>query len=74
MKCGKCGVSVMERPLERINEKGIDGIFWCWPCIDLHEPELGRNLREDQSDVEKLIITDSYPKPVADAAINAPKR
>ena len=53
MKCKKCGISVMKAPLQRVNEKGVDGIWWCEPCIKLHEPELSKNIKEDETQVEK---------------------
>lgn len=53
MKCKKCGISVMKAPLQRVNEKGVDGIWWCEPCIEKHEPELARNIKEDETQVEK---------------------
>ncbi|QEE49663.1 hypothetical protein FUA48_08715 [Flavobacterium alkalisoli] len=52
-KCEKCGVSVFDRPLQRINEPGVNGIFWCEPCIKENEPELYNNLMEDVTPVEK---------------------
>ena len=60
MKCAKCGISVMKRPLTRINEKGIAGIWWCWPCLKTHEPELYKNLKEEVSEVEKICIDECY--------------
>jgi protein-arginine kinase activator protein McsA len=53
MKCQKCGISVMKAPLQRVNEKGVGGIWWCEPCIEAHEPELARNIKEDETKVEK---------------------
>ena len=53
MKCQKCNCSVMDRPLQRVNEKGVDGIWWCEPCLETHEPELYKNTMEDESQVEK---------------------
>ena len=55
MKCGKCGTSVMKRPLQRVNEKGVAGIWWCEVCLKLHEPELYANTMEDQTPVEKTL-------------------
>lgn len=43
----------MKAPLQRVNEKGVDGIWWCEPCIEKHEPELARNIKEDETQVEK---------------------
>jgi hypothetical protein len=53
MKCEKCGISVMKAPLQRVNEKGVYGIWWCEPCIATNEPELARNIKEDETQVEK---------------------
>lgn len=53
MKCANCGLSVMKEPLKRVNEFGIKGIFWCEPCIEKYEPELAKNLKEDESNIEK---------------------
>ena len=62
MNCAKCGASVMTKPLQRVNEKGVDGIWWCEDCLKLHEPELYNNTMEDQSPVEKLLIASLYRK------------
>jgi Zn-finger protein len=43
----------MKAPLQRVNEKGVGGIWWCEPCIEAHEPELARNIKEDETKVEK---------------------
>ena len=53
LKCMNCGVSVFNKPLQRVNPKGEDGIFWCEPCIAKEEPELARNIDEDKSQIEK---------------------
>lgn len=60
MACNKCGISVMIRPLERVNEPGEIGIFWCMPCIEKHEPELAANIKEDQTEAEKDLKTILY--------------
>ena len=62
MKCQNCGIDVSKQPLLRINEKGVDGIFWCHPCIKKNEPELYNNLIEEQSNVEQLLIDILYKK------------
>lgn len=62
MKCAKCGCSVSEHPLMRMNETGIDAIWWCEPCAKKYEPELYRNLKEDESDVEEDLKKIFYPK------------
>ncbi len=62
MKCAKCGVSVMNIPLERVNPKGENGIWWCHNCIKKHEPELFKNMKEDETEVEKKLKDWAYPK------------
>lgn len=62
MNCAKCGISVEQRPLLRINETGVTGIFWCEPCIESNEQELYFNLLEDKSDVEKTLDSIFYPR------------
>lgn len=52
MKCDKCNTSVMKRPLKRVNEKGVSGIWWCETCIQENEPELYKNLKEDEASLE----------------------
>ena len=52
MNCKKCGVSVFKKPLERVNPIGELGIWWCHDCLKKHEPELYRNMIEDQTPVE----------------------
>jgi hypothetical protein len=37
----------MKRPLIRVNEKGVNGIWWCEPCLAKKEPELLRNHQEE---------------------------
>ncbi len=61
-KCDKCGVSVMKEPLLRVNPVGIDGIFWCMPCIKANEPELARNIEEDEPQVMKDLKSIFYSK------------
>jgi len=46
----------------RINEKGVDGIFWCEPCVKKYEPELYANVKEDETKVEKDLKDILYPK------------
>lgn len=60
MNCAKCGVSVMARPLIRVNPIGEDGEFWCWDCLKKHEPELYKNLKDDLTRAERLIIDEVY--------------
>lgn len=60
MKCAICGISVTRKPLQRVNSKDENGIWWCWDCLKRHEPELYKNEKEDQSDVEKILINEIY--------------
>jgi hypothetical protein len=60
--CNKCGISVMVRPLQRVNPIGENGIFWCEPCIEKNEPELFKNIQEDKTDVEKELENIIYNK------------
>lgn len=62
MKCKKCKVSVMEKPLQRVNKIGVVGIWWCWDCILKHKPVLYKKLKKNQSEVEKLLAEWSYGK------------
>lgn len=59
--CEKCGISVFERPLIRMNPKGEIGIFWCEDCAKRFEPELYKNEREDESPIEKDLKKIFYP-------------
>ena len=61
-KCEKCGASVFGQPLQRVNPVGQIGIWWCEPCIARHEPELARNIREDETDVERDLKAICYPR------------
>lgn len=61
MNCMKCNVSVNERPLIRMNEKGVAGIWWCETCAEEYEPELYNNLMEEESLVEKDLKKLCYP-------------
>lgn len=55
MRCEKCGVSVMKTPLHRVNEKGVDGIWWCMSCIEGEEPELSKNIKEEETEIERIL-------------------
>ena len=59
MQCANCGVSVMKKPLTRVNPKGEIGIFWCWDCLKKNEPELYKNEKEDKpkvvNDLENIL-------------------
>ncbi len=52
MKCDRCKVS-NGQPLQRVNEIGVDGIWWCEYCLKTNEPELFNNIMEDETQVEK---------------------
>jgi len=52
MKCDKCKAD-NGQVLQRVNEFGVDGIWWCEPCLKKHEPELYDNTMEDKSELEK---------------------
>ena len=41
MKCNKCGKTLFQCSgwLERVNEKGVDGIFECRPSCEAHLSE-----------------------------------
>ncbi|HDY89556.1 MAG TPA: hypothetical protein ENH82_15775 [bacterium] len=45
----------MKRPFQRVNKKGVPGIWWCETCLKLYEPELYNNIMEDQAPVEKVL-------------------
>lgn len=53
--CNNCDISVFKVPLERVNPKGENGIFWCLKCIQKNEPELYKNIKEDETEVEKTL-------------------
>lgn len=54
MKCASC--KIQGKVLYRVNEIGIDGIFWCDECIKKKEPELHKNIMEDpETDIIKDI-------------------
>ena len=60
--CDYCGISVMKEPLQRVNEFGKEGIWWCEPCIEKEEPELYRNIKEDEDDFDRDIKEIFYGK------------
>ena len=53
--CDNCGVSVFVKPLHRVNPKGEIGIAWCEDCLKDKEPELARNIEEDETPLEKTL-------------------
>lgn len=48
IRCIKCNCSVMDRPLSRTGPFGEDPEWMCMPCIEKHEPELAKNIKEDR--------------------------
>lgn len=61
-QCENCGISVHDAPLQRVNETGVDGIWWCEACLELFEPELHNNIKENETQVEKDLKEILYPK------------
>jgi hypothetical protein len=53
--CPKCNCTVGERPFVRVNPLGEKGIFWCESCCSKYEPELYKNHKEEESEVEKTL-------------------
>lgn len=58
--CMKCGASVFDKPLMRVNEKGVSGIWWCEDCVKSTEPELYRNEIEDGGEVLQILKELAY--------------
>lgn len=57
MKCISCNCTAFKRMLHRTNPIGQpDGGWMCMPCIELHEPELAKNIKteEDFSVIKKI--------------------
>lgn len=62
MKCIICGISVIDKMLHRTNPKGQSDAGWmCMPCIENTQPELAKNIKEDQTPFEKDIPAIFYP-------------
>lgn len=62
MKCTNCGVGIDKRPLHRTKPKGQTDAGWmCMPCIEKSHPELAKNIKEDQTDFEKMVPDIFYP-------------
>lgn len=61
MKCIKCGCSCTERMLHRTTPKGQDPDWMCMPCIEKHEPELAKNIKQDD-DITLLNTIESAVK------------
>lgn len=53
MNCKKCGTSVFEKPLNRVNPIGEIAVWWCSDCIKKEEPELYDNIKEEETEIEK---------------------
>jgi len=53
MNCAKCGISVFIKSLYRVNPKGEKGTWWCKDCLQKVEPELYKNIMEDEPRVLK---------------------
>lgn len=53
MNCAKCGISVFIKSLYRVNPKGEKGTRWCKDCLKKLEPELYKNIMEDELQVLK---------------------
>lgn len=63
LKCPRCNTNTTDtHPFIRMDKPGPKavGIFWCEPCAEKSEPELYRNQKEDEGDVEKLLKKWSY--------------
>lgn len=63
MTCQKCKKNtVFTHPFVRIDKPGpkAKGIFWCEPCAKECEPELYKNQKEDEGEVEKLLKKWNY--------------
>jgi len=59
MNCNKCKQSIFDVPdliLERVNETGVEAIWWCHNCLKEHEPELYKNIMNDKTQAEKGIL------------------
>jgi DNA-directed RNA polymerase subunit RPC12/RpoP len=63
MKCAKCGTSVNDVRLERVNPKGEKGIWWCITCIKKYEPELAKNIIDDRTDIDNDLDNIFYGNP-----------
>jgi len=64
MCCQYCGVSVFNKPLKRISEIGKDAKWACESCLRRHEPELYKNIMEEENGVEKTLKKGLYEKNV----------
>ena len=50
MNCEKCGASVFDKTLHRTKPKGQPDAGWmCLDCIKALEPELAKNIKEDDA-------------------------
>jgi len=56
MTCPNCNINtVFTHPFMRMDKPGpkAKGVFWCEPCVKKTEPELYKNQKEDETQVEK---------------------
>jgi hypothetical protein len=70
----------MEAPLQRVNQKGEIGIWWCDNCVKKYEPELFKNNEENVTPVEALLKGNTNPdkltllnKPIEDKPVTLGK-
>lgn len=52
MRCAKCNISGSKAHLERVSPEGETPVLWCMKCIQLHEPELYRNILEENREAQ----------------------
>jgi len=61
MKCASCGISVFKTPLARVSPKGeIPAVWWCEKCLREKEPELAKNIKEDELPVIEGLVNTFY--------------
>lgn len=48
MVCHKCGKDA--KALHAMDSPSLSSPMWCMPCIELHEPEVARNIKEVMAD------------------------
>ena len=60
-RCDKCNIHVEDRPLYRINQTGITGIFRCMPCIE-QDQQLAGKVKKAMSPVETDLSEILYRK------------
>lgn len=57
-KCIKCGCSMNERMLHRTSPIGKSANWMCMPCIEKYEPELAKDLKQDDGYEILAIVED----------------